>query len=102
MSAVPLYGAPTDDKIFMAEEETYSVELTVEELYSLRECLKELRKRIDQEHQDNQLDRRKEQIQDPVLVAASRMAYKLAKVENPDSDVTLQDFLNYGNYGLNN
>ncbi|MEL6769853.1 MAG: hypothetical protein AAFP18_02175 [Bacteroidota bacterium] len=86
----------------MDHDKTYTVELTIEEIYSLRECLKFVRKRIDEDYQDDGLDRRQEPIQNPVFVAASKLAFKLAKVENPDTKVTLQDFLNYGNYGLNN
>ena len=82
----------------MDHDKTFSVELTVEEFYSLRECLGHLRKRIDEDYQQTELARRREPIQDPIFVAAS----KLAKVENPDLNVTLQDFLNYSNYGLNN
>ena len=86
----------------MAEDKTYTVELTTHELYSLRECLTNLRKFIDAEYQQGPLDRRQEPIQDPIFVAACKLQYKLVKVENPESTVTLQDYLNYGNYGLNN
>ena len=86
----------------MSEDKTYNVDLTTHELHSLLECLTNLRKFIDAEHQQGALARRKEPIQDPVFVAACKLQYKLVKVKNPDTEVTLQDYLNYGNYGLNN
>jgi len=86
----------------MTDDKTYDVNLTVTELYTLYECLAFVRKRIDETYQESELSRRREPIQDPLFVEASKLAYKLAKVESPDSKVTLQDFLNHGNYGLNN
>lgn len=87
----------------MPEQETYTIDFTVDELYSLRECLTHLRKRIDEDYQESHMSQQAfEPMQNPVFVAACELQFKLAKVENPDTKVTVMDFLNYGNYGRSN
>ena len=86
----------------MSMHRAYNVEFTTEELESLRECLAHLRKRIDHDYEQDGLRDRREPIQDAIFRSACELQFKIAKVLNPDTTVTLQDFLNYGNYGLNN
>jgi len=61
-----------------------------------------LRQRIDEEYQNNLLKKRLETRSDSIFYAACELAFKLAKVYNPESTVTLKDYLDYGDYGLNN
>jgi len=83
-------------------EVIYKVELSEDEMETLTECLGELRKKIDYDFQSSHFTQKTEPIQDPIFIATSKLLFKLAKVKNPKSKVTLKDFLDYGTYGINN
>ena len=86
----------------MPKNKTYTVEFSTDELYSIRECLKELRKRIDSDYNSSHFTQQVEPVHNPLFVSACKLHFKLDKVENPKTKVTLQNYLNYGNYGKSN
>lgn len=86
----------------MKDPKTYAVDLTETERLTLIECLTFVRKRRDQDYQDGGMSDLKEPIHDPLFVAACELQFKLVKISNPSTTVTLQDYLNYGNYGRSN
>lgn len=65
-------------------EETYTMELTKDEINSLAECLAEFRKLLS-ENEDALFS--------PLFVAACELHYKTAITMNPDTEVTLNDYL---------
>lgn len=78
----------------------YNVELSTEELYSLNEALANLTKFMVADYNGmNPGQLHMEPMTDPLFVAVCKIRLKLAKTENPDSRITLADFLNYGNFG---
>lgn len=73
----------------MSKTKTYVVELSEHEIHSLLECLGELRKHYVSDGYGKPLG-------NPVFVAASELQYKIAHIVNPDSDTSLDDYLDYG------
>jgi hypothetical protein len=68
----------------MADQETYTMKLTKEEINSLAECLAEFRKYLAQNE---------DALFSPLFVAACELHYKTAVTMNPDTEVTLDDYL---------
>lgn len=77
----------------MTNQKHYSVEFSTEEINSLLECLAELRKSI----VNSSYGTGRRANESPIFVVASKLQYKLAYDMNPDSNVTLEEYLNYGN-----
>lgn len=75
----------------MGENKTYDITLNTPELESLTECLAVLRKRL-------VADLGEEASENPIFVSASQLAYKLAKVRDPESDVTLMDYFDLADF----
>lgn len=71
----------------MPEEKTYTVELTETEMNELLESLRNLRKYYAESPNA---------IENPLFVAASKLHYKIAKVYQPESDVTIENYLTLG------
>lgn len=80
----------------MKDRKTYAIDLSESELYSIKECLSDLRKRIVSDYQSSFGAQNIEPMSNPLFIAACKLQMKLAQVENPNRAVTLQDFLNYG------
>lgn len=73
------------------DDKTYDIKLNVTEFESLTECLKELRKKLVAE-----LGR--DASEDPIFVSSSQLAYKLGKIRNPESTVTLNDYFDLAEF----
>lgn len=74
----------------MSEDKIYTVDFTTHEIESLKECLAHLNKHFsDCGNTGNALDQ-------PVFRAGCELQYKLAKVTNPDIDISVDDFLALG------
>lgn len=74
----------------MEDKENYKVELSSDEIHSLMECLAELRKHyVENGGNRSPLD-------NPVFVAASELQHKIAHVINPDLNLPVDEYLDYG------
>lgn len=73
----------------MPENKTYVVELSEYEINSLLECLQNLRKHYVNGGYGKPLE-------NPVFVAACQLQHKIAHVLYPDSNVSLDEYLDYG------
>ncbi len=68
----------------MKELETYTVEFTKDEIWSLNEVLANFRKTYSD---------MKNPKEDPVFVASAKLHHKIAQVISPDSKIDLEDFM---------
>ncbi|HEY0459197.1 MAG TPA: hypothetical protein VGC97_08675 [Pyrinomonadaceae bacterium] len=71
----------------MEDKENYTVEFSEHEINSLLESLTNLRK-VYAEYGNA--------LQNPLFVEACKLQHKIARVVNPDSTVTLDEYLDYG------
>lgn len=77
----------------MSEEKQYTVKFSEDEYESLQECLTELLKKIRDEYESSHPTQRIEPIKNLIFIAACELKLKLAKVKNPNTTVTLEDYL---------
>ena len=76
----------------MPETNNYVVELSESEIHSLLECLAELRKKYVYDAQRGG----QKPLDNPVFVAACELQHKIARILIPNSNVSLEEYLNYG------
>ncbi|MEM6734679.1 MAG: hypothetical protein AAF620_01295 [Bacteroidota bacterium] len=71
----------------------FTIAFTQSEVAQLKECLQRLRKMIDHEYQ---YDKENKPIDDGVFRSACELLYKLDKTTDPDLDISLDEYLDYG------
>jgi len=83
------------------DEKKYPLQLIIDELYLLRQFLTTPRKQIDLDYQSFHFIQKTEPLESPLIVSACKRQ-KIAEVENPDSTVDLQDYLDHASHGKSN
>jgi hypothetical protein len=78
----------------MQNQNKYTVEFSSDEIHKLIECLANLRKDIVDDYNSSRGGR--PPLEQPVFVAACELHHKLAHVVNPESSVSLDEYLDYG------
>jgi len=79
---------------YNSDMKNLDINFTEHEASQLIECLSNLRKHIDQEYQYSGDDRKA--IDDGVFRSACQLQYKMDKAFNPETEVTLDDYLGSG------